>query len=221
MSLLRFPLFLPTKSENVFQRYFTLYILSNYFIYLFFLVGDTINNGRLGRRSRSFLDDTLPLCNNGFLDMKNYLNPPCRAKSFALEDTTRCLDRLSYGDHSHPNQTELYQLLPTSQTPGGGRTTSENKLVHFIFVGDSTIRQHFYNLLKVNFVKKKMAITNYCPTYVSFVTLIVVLAGLRSRIRFTDRFETRKTSHGRECNEPFIKFPCLVSLGTEIFKQDE
>ncbi|KAK4026938.1 hypothetical protein OUZ56_015961 [Daphnia magna] len=107
-----------------------------------------VNQANLQIFYRSFLDDTLLLCNNGFLDMKNYLNPPCRAKSFALEDTTRCLDRLSYGDHSHPNQTELYQLLPTSQTPGGGRTSSENKFVHFIFVGDSTIRQHFYNLLK-------------------------------------------------------------------------
>ncbi|XP_057378825.1 uncharacterized protein LOC130700860, partial [Daphnia carinata] len=91
-----------------------------------------MNQANLQIFYRSFLDDTLPPCNNGFLDKKNYLNPPCHAKSFEIGDTVKCIDRLFVPNASQRNIEE--QSMPY--------------LVHFIFVGDSTIRQHFYNFLK-------------------------------------------------------------------------
>jgi hypothetical protein len=55
-------------------------------------------------------------------------------KWYGKRDTAECLDAISGG-----------RMMD-------GNTASPRKFLHFVFLGDSRIRQHFYNFLKVYYI---------------------------------------------------------------------
>ncbi|XP_046641005.1 N-acetylneuraminate 9-O-acetyltransferase-like [Daphnia pulicaria] len=77
------------------------------------------------------LDGSLPICDKGLLEIINYPQQSCQVKWYGKRDTAECLDAISGG-----------RMMD-------GNTASPRKFLHFVFLGDSRIRQHFYNFLKL------------------------------------------------------------------------
>ncbi|EFX71107.1 hypothetical protein DAPPUDRAFT_112081 [Daphnia pulex] len=76
------------------------------------------------------LDGSLPICDKGLLEISNYPQTSCQVKWYGKRDTAECLDAIS-------------------GRTGDGNAASSRKFLHFVFLGDSRIRQHFYNFLKL------------------------------------------------------------------------
>ena len=79
-------------------------------------------------RSQSFLDKTLPLCDKGVLDIKNHLKGRCQMKWFNKKDIVNCIDALS-GE--------------------AVMSRNESNYLNLVFIGDSRVRQIFFDFVKV------------------------------------------------------------------------
>lgn len=108
---------------------------------------------------QTFLENGQSLCDGKFLNRKNYpdikrnrkisrSNPldsrkgMCRLIQFNMDHVVTCLDHLYY-------QSQFFRGFTENETYG----TFPSAELTFLFVGDSRVRQQFYNFLKVKYLQ--------------------------------------------------------------------
>jgi hypothetical protein len=89
------------------------------------------------------MDETLPLCEKGVLDIKNHLKGRCQMKWLNMKEIVNCVDTLAGKGRNDP--------IPQD----------DSKYLNFVFIGDSRVRQLFFNFVKVlKNIKFKKAVSN-------------------------------------------------------------
>ncbi|XP_046450830.1 uncharacterized protein LOC124198829 [Daphnia pulex] len=92
------------------------------------------NQRKLQLAYRSFLDKTLPLCDRGILDITNHLKGRCQIKWLDKKDIVNCVDALSGESVNGRNVTG---------------SLDESNYLNFVFIGDSRVRQIFFDFVKI------------------------------------------------------------------------